>query len=284
MTSRVSRPRLERIAASLDERSWRVVRILAEHRFATTNQLARLRQSHHKTAASALRQTTRLIRHLQTLSLVHHLERRIGGQRAGSTGLIWYLTEPGFRLLAINAERHTTTRHHNAEPSTRFLAHTLAVMEARVLAEETSQRRGVRLLRVNTEPLCWRSHLGIHGNPEWVKPDLEIVTQVEGYEDHWWLEIDLDTEHPKRLLVKAHAYLRHYQSGIEQNQHGVFPVIVWVTATSDRAGRIADLMAADPRLPEGMFATACLNDLQALLAPSPAVRASEGPENQGNPS
>ena len=40
MTSRVSRPRLERIAASLDERSWRVVRILAEHRFATTNQLA----------------------------------------------------------------------------------------------------------------------------------------------------------------------------------------------------------------------------------------------------
>lgn len=123
MTSRVSRPCLERIAASLDERSWRVVRILAEHRFATTNQLARLHQSHHKTAASALRQTARLIRHLQTLSLVHHLERRIGGQRAGSTGLIWYLTEHGFRLLEINAERHTTTHHRNAEPSTRFLTH-----------------------------------------------------------------------------------------------------------------------------------------------------------------
>lgn len=283
MTSRVSRPRLERIAVSLDERSWRVIRILAEHRFTTTSQLARLRQSHHKTAASALRQTTRLMHHLRTLSLVHHLERRIGGQRAGSTGLIWYLTEPGFRLLTINAGRRTTTRHRNAEPSTRFLAHTLAVMEARVLAEETSQQRGVRLLRVNTEPLCWRSHLGIHGNPEWVKPDLEIITQVEGYEDHWWLEIDLDTERPKRLLAKAHAYLRHYQSGIEQNQRGVFPVIVWLTATNDRAERIASLMAADPRLPEGMFTTARLNDLKALLAPSLAVGAPEDPENQGNP-
>lgn len=263
--SRLSRRHLQHLTDQLDQRAWHTLSFLAEHRFATTSQLARHHQDRHATAASALRQTSRLMRHLADQRLTAHLERRIGGQKAGSTGLIWYLTEAGYRILAIRAGNTTNRRHRQMEPSPTFMAHTLAITEARVQAEEAARTSAMHLIYIETEPLSWRRHLGAHGQIEWVKPDLALTTTLDGYEDHWWLEIDQGTEHPKRLLTKAHAYLRHYEDGSEQVTRGVHPAIVWVTATISRAHQIHDLIARRPELPDGMFTTCHIDHLGAVL-------------------
>lgn len=263
--SRLSRRHLQYLANRLDQRAWHTLSFLAEHRFATTRQLARHHQDRHATAASALRQTSRLMRHLADQRLTAHLERRIGGQRAGSTGLIWHLTEAGHRILAIQSGNTSTSRHRYSEPSPTFATHTLAITEARVRAEEATRTLTMRLTHIETEPLSWRRHLGPRGQIEWVKPDLALTTTLDGYEDHWWLEIDQGTEHPKRLLSKAHAYLRHYEDGCEQATRGVHPVIVWVTATTSRAHQIRDLLASRPELPDGMFTTCHIDNLTAVL-------------------
>jgi len=79
--------------ARLSERAMTVLRFLAQQRFATTSHLARLLRPHHASPASALRQTSRLTKHLATLHLIRALTRRIGGMRAGSGATIWHLTD-----------------------------------------------------------------------------------------------------------------------------------------------------------------------------------------------
>lgn len=100
-----------------------LLRLLGEHRFATTKQLARLTSDRYRTPRSGLRQTSR---HLDRLAagqhLVQRLERRVGGWQAGSAPGIWTLTATGSRtgLLAdlprllrhaVNAEARPVRRH-----------------------------------------------------------------------------------------------------------------------------------------------------------------------------
>ena len=76
---RISEHQLHHLMARLSERAMTVLRFLAQQRFATTSHLARLLRPHHASSASALRQTSRLTKHLATLHLIRALTRRIGG-------------------------------------------------------------------------------------------------------------------------------------------------------------------------------------------------------------
>lgn len=260
---RLSYNQLAIIARRLSTPQTQILALLDQHRYATTRQLARLLQPHYRTAASALRQTARLTRTLADHSLIGCLARRIGGSRGGSAGAIWYTTEAGARLAGIDPAADELTlprlqpRRRHREPSTTFLAHTLAVTEARLITEETSRTQPLRIQHIETEPACWRRHLGRHGHPETVKPDLAVITETGGYQDHWWYEIDLDTENPARLKAREARYLRHYHSGVEQRQRGLFPAIVWITP--DHARRRLIETTFDHQAPHGMF-TACHPD------------------------
>ena len=124
---RISEHQLHHLIARLSERAMTVLRFLSQQRFATTSHLARLLRPHHTSPASALRQTSRLTKHLATLHLIRALTRRIGGMRAGSGATIWHLTEPGHRLITRHdADTGTPTRRRWHEPSLSFLTHTLA--------------------------------------------------------------------------------------------------------------------------------------------------------------
>lgn len=265
MSTRITRPHLHHLATTLHPRSINLLNFLAQHRFATTKHLARLHRPHHASDASAARQTARLTRHLHSQGLISHLARRIGGQRAGSSGLIWHLSEAGYRLLALRAGNSPNSRHRHAEPSPTFLTHTLAITEARIRIKEAARTHDFHLHRIEPEPLCWRRHLGIHGQTEWLKPDLGIIARNHDIDTHYWFEIDMGTENPARIKAKARIYHRHYQSGTEQHARGVFPATIWVCATPERHHQLQQVLDAIPAIPPGMFTTCHIDTLATTL-------------------
>ena len=267
--ARIGRAQLQAIAERLDATDRELLALLAAHRYATTRQLAQITElsGQYGSARSALRQTSRRLRRQHGLGLVAHLERRIGGTRAGSAGYVWYLTAAGQRLTGEGRG----ARRRFQEPSALFLAHTLAITQARVVIEQAIHAVGGRLAWLHTEPGCWRSWLRLGGALGWLKPDLEAITATDaGAEDHWLLEVDLDTEHPARLLAKCHDYQAHLASGTFQAQHGYYPQVVWLLTNQARAGRLAEQIAADQTLTPGLFKiTAAPEQLAALIQRGP---------------
>ena len=269
--TRIGRAQLHAIAERLDATDQALLALLAAHRYATTRQLAQITElsGQYGSARSALRQTSRRMRRQHGLGLVDHLERRIGGTRAGSAGYVWYLTAAGQRLTSEG--QGPGARRRFQEPSALFLAHTLAITQARVVIEQAIHAVGGHLARLRTEPACWRSWLRLGGALSWLKPDLEAITATDtGAEDHWLLEVDLDTEHPARLLAKCHDYQAHLASGTFQAQHGYYPQVVWLLTNQARAGRLAEQIAADQTLTPGLFKiTAAPEQLAALIQRGP---------------
>lgn len=253
--STVRRIRAERLAAlaeQCDAIDWHLLSLLDVHRYATTRQLAQLvnLSQVYISARSALRQASRRLSRHRRLGLVDHLERRIGGVRAGSSGFVWYLTEPGHRLVVPR----DTTRHRHNEPSRTFLAHTLAVTEARLVIERAAHDAGGHLSLLRTEPNCWRSWTGLGGARHWLKPDLEVITgTADGEEDHWLIEVDLGTENPARLLAKCHHYQNHLRTGTEQAQLGYYPQVLWVCNQPKRADWLREHIATDAELLDELF-------------------------------
>lgn len=248
---RIGRRQLQAITEQLDTTDHDLLELLATHRYATTRQLAQLinLSQVYTSARSALRQITRRLSRHRHLGLVDHLARRIGGVRAGSTGFVWHLREPGHRLIA---QQHSTDqqptgtgqtpavagrRRRHSEPSYAFLAHTLAITQTRLIIESAARDAGGHLTLLATEPACWRSWILPSGTQRWLKPDLEaITTTAGGEEDHWLLEVDLATENPARLLAKCHTYQDHLSSGTEQAANGgYYPQVVWVMNSAKRA-------------------------------------------------
>ena len=269
--TRIGRAQLQAIAERLDATDRELLALLAAHRYATTRQLAQITElsGQYGSARSALRQTSRRLRRQHGLGLVDHLARRIGGTRAGSAGYVWYLTAAGQRLTSEGEGRGV--RRRSQEPSALFLAHTLAITQARVVIEQAIHAVGGHLARLRTEPACWRSWLRLGGALGWLKPDLEAITATDtGAEDHWLLEVDLDTEHPARLLAKCHDYQAHLASGTFQAQHGYYPQVVWLLTNQARAGRLTEQIAADQTLtPELFKITAAPEQLAALIQRGP---------------
>ena len=267
--TRIGRAQLQAIAEQLDATDRELLALLAAHRYATTRQLAQITElpGQYSSARSALRQTSRRLRRQHGLGLVDHLARRIGGTRAGSAGYVWYLTAAGQRLT----DEGRGARRRFQEPSPLFLAHTLAITQARVVIEQAIHAVGGRLARLRTEPACWHSWLRLGGALGSLKPDLEAITATDtGAEDHWLLEVDLDTEHPARLLAKCHDYQAHLASGTFQAQHGYYPQVVWLLTNQARAGRLAEQIAADQTLTPGLFKiTAAPEQLAALIQRGP---------------
>lgn len=269
--TRIGRAQLQAIAERLDTTDRALLDLLAAHRYAMTRQLAQITElsGQYGSARSALRQTSRRLRRQHGLGLVDHLARRIGGTRAGSAGYVWYLTAAGQRLTDEGQGRGSRRRFQ--EPSPLFLTHTLAITQARVVIEQAIHAVGGRLARLRTEPACWRSWLRLGGALGWLKPDLEAITATDtGAEDHWLFEVDLDTEHPARLLAKCHDYQAHLASGTFQAQHGYYPQVVWLLTNQARAGHLAEQIASDQTLTPGLFKiTAAPEQLAALIQRGP---------------
>jgi hypothetical protein len=236
----------------LSERDWQILTSVRAFRYLTTRQLSRQHFSLSPSGGAIPRNANHAFARLRELGLLVHLERRIGGVRAGSGGYIWQITDLANRLLRTRFAEPVGTRVRTFEPGTTFLDHTLAIAEVVITLQEATGNGRVALKRIQLEPDCWRTYLGPSGEPRWLKPDLAMVTESSGFEDHWFLEVDRATEPPNRVVRKCFQYHEYRRTDREQSEHGLFPAVAWVVPTERRReqlrGRLAEERALDDRL------------------------------------
>lgn len=248
----------------LSERDVAVLESLRAYRLLTTVHVRRLHFAHgHATTMAAAGAAMRVLERLESHGLVARNKRRIGGVRAGSSGITWQLGSKGERLLrTMHGEKH---RRRYVEPSLAYTAHTLAVAELAIMLSELQDARKLELAALDTEPSCWRSFVGPHGALEWLKPDLYAVTASADYEDHWFIEADLATEHPPVVVRKAKIYQRYAATGAHQARHGLFPAVVWVVPDTSRRLALEAALAADKAIQPELFRVVTTDGFTQLI-------------------
>lgn len=261
---RLSRQQLEEAATRLSGRDMEILTTVQSYRYLLTGQIQRLHFTESATPTAAHRAATRALRRLKDMGLLAHLARRIGGVRAGSGGLVWHLTHAGERLLYLENHTLTPTKRFS-EPSSYFLAHTLAVTEIAVQLTELCRKHStLKLTTLQPEPECWRTFSEC-GTIQPLKPDLFAITVSGPYEDRWFIEVDLDTESPNKIINKCERYHKYYRSGLEQHESGVFPLTVWIVPSQKRKEKlIQHIRKAFDKQPR-LFAVITAEELEALV-------------------
>jgi hypothetical protein len=247
--------RISHLAERLSERDMAILASLDQFRLLSSQHLQRLHFTDHATDLAAARACNRVMERLRRLGVIGSLDRRVGGVRRGSASYVWQLAAAGERYLrATQGHAH---RRRFMEPGGAFVNHTLAVNDVAIGLIETTRASGVQLETLTTEPSNWRSYLGAGGETQWLKPDLQVVLRghdAEGdYEEHFFLEIDLGTEHLPRIQTKCRIYAAYAATGAYQAQHDVFPHVVWLSSDPARRKALRTAVTGTSGLPSDLF-------------------------------
>jgi hypothetical protein len=260
---RVSRRRLMQLAAELPDRDRQMLDTVGVLRLARSDQLRSLFFSELATETTRKRICARALQRLTLSGLLRPLERRIGGQRAGSSGRVHALGPAGRRLLAhLNGNGVSDRGVH--EPGLLFVTHTLAIGDLYVALVEAERAGQIELLAFETEPT--RTYTSPIGKTMSVRPDVHVSIGVGEFEQLSFCELDLATEGRGALERKLQAYVSLYRSGREQAEHGLFPRVVWITEDLERAEYISRLIETLPPSAQKLFAVTVSEHAVALLA------------------
>lgn len=240
---------LLRIRERLSDRDLEILRTLRAHRLATTTQLRRIHLPVLDTQTSTgptTRSTQRILARLEGHGLTGRLHQRVGGINRGADATVWQLATSGDRLLAL-LDRHRRRRY--IEPGRMFLEHTVSVTELATQLREAVHTGGLDQIDLTTEPSNWRRFNGQHGLLETLKPDLTAVVLSGDYEDHWFFELDRGSEHGSAITRKGLVYQRYAATGVYQNEHGIFPAVLWIVPDDRRRREVESaLRRANPAI------------------------------------
>lgn len=260
---RLSARQLRELDISLSCRDKEVLAAVQKYRYLMSGQIQRLCFTEAASPQAGLRAANRCLKKLKEMGLLDSLSRRIGGVRAGSASFVWFTSHAGERLLRLHDSARSTVRR-SFEPSPYFLSHTLAAAEAGIRLTEISKKNGIQLSSMQIEPECWREY-SEYGARLSLKPDLYAATISGEYEDRYFLEIDLDTESPAKVIEKCGRYHKYYQSGTEQEESGVFPLTVWIVPNARRKQRLIEsIKSAFDKQPR-LFAVIVPDELEHLI-------------------
>lgn len=241
---------IERLTMQLIERDRKILLDLARVRVLSGNQLTRLHFS-SLSSDSQQRRRRRIMGRLTRLGFVTTLERRVGGVRAGSAGLVYVLGLTGQRALPFLTAGAGLEPDGRARrpwtPGALFLGHALAVSELYVQLVEAERSGLLTLADYRSEPAAWFPS-GMGGL---MKPDAYALLRLGSVEDSWAIEVDQATESLPTLRRKLLAYVDFAHAG-QVGPDGVTPrVLVTVPHEQRLAGVqrvIAELPEPAPRL------------------------------------
>jgi hypothetical protein len=248
MTTSITSKQLLRLRFDLTDRDWQIISTLARVRLATSAQLEVL----HFSDVTRRRAQQRLAV-LTARRVLSRLPRVIGGARAGSRGHVYALDVAGQRLVDLGRGRRPERPRSVGVP---FLNHALTISEIFVALSLAERAGYLRVSRFVAEPRAWRSFSGSGGTRVTLKPDAYAVLAVDGFEDHWFLEVDLGTEASTTLARKMSVYRGYWQSGTEQARHEVFPKVLWLVRDAARAEVMARVIARQPTDAGSLFVVA----------------------------
>lgn len=229
----------DRLAAtqeSLSTSDWAVLELVNRFGFATGPQLASALFGDDDSSGRAARRT---LKHLSELLLLGQLDRRIGGVRAGSSGIVYHLGPAGFRLLGDK-------RRALDQPGLHHALHSLAITALFVRLRVAERTGTAKLMQFDPEPDCWRRYTGRHGEPVVLKPDAFCDVRVNGTRRLWFVEVDRGTVSTNSLRAKLARYHEYFEMGTEQAaRSGVFPRVVWACDIERRSQHLRELCAAE---------------------------------------
>jgi hypothetical protein len=232
----VTKAKAVAIAMALGPRERVLLADVARLGVASADQLRRL----HYDPSEAGRRLARMdLASLCEAQVLARMERTVGGVRAGSKGHCFTVGVAGQRIVWPERRRY----REPWTPNPAYLRHALGVSELYV---QLRTQMADRLLTYDTEPACWRSYSGPGGAPATLKPDAFAVLDLGRFEDRYFCEIDNATESGTRIVEKARAYIRYWQSGREIAASGVFPQVLWVTTTETRRDFMIGCLARLP--------------------------------------
>jgi len=262
----------------LTERDLAVLRDIERFRLLSTRQVQRLHFADHASSQAATRATHRVLQRLEAHGTLSRLERRIGGPQRGSAAALWQLGPRGLEAV----QPHAVKRSRFREPTSGlFVHHTTDVAELGVTILERSRGAGLEVLRLSPEQQAWIPFLGQHGQHEWLRPDLYVVTADSNFEQHSFVELDRATEHGPQIIRKCHVYARFAAVGAADRLAGLMPRVLWVVPDRRRQVLLERLIAEDPKLPNGLFLVTSTNEAIDLIfegiEPSRPTRQKEDP-------
>jgi hypothetical protein len=239
--ARVRMAHVEWVADRLSDRDFDIITTVNQLRLATAVQLERLHFA-ELSEASRARNRRRVLSRLADWRVLAALERRIGGVRAGSSGLVFALDSAGQGVLRLTANGSDRPVRRPYTPSLPLLRHTLAISELYVSLVELGRSQGFEVTEFETEPACWWSN-GLGG---WLKPDTYIRLSTADNSYTWWLEQDMGTEHLPTIRRKLFNYLDF----VERGQLGPGDVVPRVLVSTTKPERRDAIQLMVRQLPE----------------------------------
>lgn len=237
------------LSARLGDRDLQILHTLGIHRFLTTHQihdfcfsgLAATTSSGIETSnpatepaiasadlADRARATRRVLARLERdhlIQLVH--PRRVGGIEAGSGVSIWQLSAAAHQLLRDTHPQWPQASKRPSTPTTRFLAHTLAIGDAHLAVRRAAASMNATST-VAIEKAAARRYPSLGGTMLTLAPDLsaEITgTDSKGsFVDGWLIEVDGGSESIPTLVKKAEQYEAYYRT----SDDATAALVAWV--------------------------------------------------------
>lgn len=248
---------LLRLDRQLSDRDREIVRTVDRLRLVTGGQLARLfladAPALSGSRASRARSGRRALERLVGLAILRRLDRRVGGNRAGSEGFIYEVDSAGQRLCAYwRGEGLARTRAPH-EPAVQFVQHRVAISEVFVRLSEAARNDSFELVSWQSEPSAWRPFLGAMGARQLLKPDAYVVLATGDDELLWFVEVDRGTVSTAALRRQLAAYLAYWRSG--HPGEAVMPRVLWLVPDAARAERLGQL-TVDSTAPTALFVIA----------------------------
>jgi hypothetical protein len=235
---RVRRSHVEWVAERLGERDEAIIETVHKLKVVTGSQLERL-HFYDLSPASSARIRRRVLHRLVAWRVLMTLERRIGGVRAGSSGLVFSLDTAGQQLVRSKGADGRSARRPD-EPSPLLLSHRLGIAELYVALMELARSEDFTLADFTIEPACWWPN----GYGGWLKPDAYFRLASADYTDSWWLEQDQGTEHLPVIRRKLMAYLDFARRGL--GPHDVVPRVLVSVPTEQRETAVETVICGLP--------------------------------------
>jgi hypothetical protein len=186
-----------------------------------------------KTPAT-IRQTQRILNKLKDMGLILSRQYRQAGEGYITTSYVWGLSKQGLRVVFYGSpDLKTRLKYWSKKANQHTGNHILAINDTEITL------RGLvgdnfKIEKIVNEPSCWRKFDDDIRDGVWLKPDMYLETSRliddNRYRFRWWLEIDLSTERPHRVLDKCDVYVSYWRNV----QPPTLPVIVWVVPDNIR--------------------------------------------------
>ena len=256
----------------LDERDLQILHLLDEHKFLTTQQVAKFMHAPSRMFASSVRLASRKMSSSQEAKLITAGGlRRVGGTGQGSEPYVWHLAKLGHDMLETMKRIETNvSRKPFKAPTYTFARHRMAINDTKLILKRIADTHDtVALGEVLIEEKSWRYYTNRSGVAASLRPDMYAVTYRGDSKHHWFIEVDCNTEAPVRIIAKCNFYLDYLMSCTPDDLCcGQFPAVLWVVPTVKRRESLKRHIAEQlPHVPENqLFIVVTPQELPALIA------------------